>query len=79
MFGVIESWDHADESILPNRIRIIVKGGKVTLEGVVDNEGDKNIANIGIVPDSNEDKDGLNGLNVLRKDVAAYQGAKRAG
>ena len=27
-------------------IRIIVKGGKVTLEGVVDNEGDKNIANI---------------------------------
>jgi osmotically-inducible protein OsmY len=27
-------------------IRIIVNGGKVTLEGVVDNEGDKNIANI---------------------------------
>ncbi len=27
-------------------IRIIVKNGKVTLEGVVDNEGDKNIANI---------------------------------
>jgi hyperosmotically inducible protein len=27
-------------------IRIIVKAGKVTLEGVVDNEGDKNIANI---------------------------------
>jgi hyperosmotically inducible protein len=27
-------------------IRIIVKGGKVTLEGVVDNESDKNIANI---------------------------------
>jgi hyperosmotically inducible protein len=27
-------------------IRIIVKGGKVTLEGVVDNEGDKNIANL---------------------------------
>jgi hyperosmotically inducible periplasmic protein len=27
-------------------IRIIVKGGKVTLEGVVDSEGDKNIANI---------------------------------
>ena len=27
-------------------IRIIVKSGKVTLEGVVDNEGDKNIANI---------------------------------
>ena len=27
-------------------IRIIVKGGKVTLEGVVDNEGDKNMANI---------------------------------
>jgi hyperosmotically inducible periplasmic protein len=27
-------------------IRIIVKGGKVTLEGLVDSEGDKNIANI---------------------------------
>src|SRR5882757_3268797 len=27
-------------------IRIIVKGGKVTLEGVVDSEADKNIANI---------------------------------
>ena len=27
-------------------IRIIVKNGKVTLEGVVDNESDKNIANI---------------------------------
>jgi len=27
-------------------IRIIVKNGNVTLEGVVDNEGDKNIANI---------------------------------
>jgi osmotically-inducible protein OsmY len=27
-------------------IRIIVKNGRVTLEGVVDNEGDKNIANI---------------------------------
>ena len=27
-------------------IRIIVKNGKVTLEGVVDNEADKNIANI---------------------------------
>jgi len=27
-------------------IRIIVKNGKVALEGVVDNEGDKNIANI---------------------------------
>ena len=27
-------------------IRIIVRNGKVTLEGVVDNEGDKNIANI---------------------------------
>jgi hyperosmotically inducible protein len=27
-------------------IRIIVKNGKVTLEGVVDGEGDKNIANI---------------------------------
>ncbi len=27
-------------------IRIIVKGGHVTLEGVVDNEGDKNIAGI---------------------------------
>jgi hyperosmotically inducible protein len=27
-------------------IRIIVKGGKVTLEGVVDDEADKNIANI---------------------------------
>jgi hyperosmotically inducible protein len=27
-------------------IRIIVKSGNVTLEGVVDNEGDKNIANI---------------------------------
>ena len=27
-------------------IRIIVKAGKVSLEGVVDNEGDKNIANI---------------------------------
>src|SRR5437588_1693276 len=27
-------------------IRIIVKGGRVTLEGVVDNEGDKNIAGI---------------------------------
>jgi hyperosmotically inducible protein len=27
-------------------IRIIVKNGKVTLEGVVDSEGDKNIANI---------------------------------
>lgn len=27
-------------------IRIIVKNGHVTLEGVVDNEGDKNIANI---------------------------------
>ena len=27
-------------------IRIIVKNGKVSLEGVVDNEGDKNIANI---------------------------------
>ena len=27
-------------------IRIIVKSGRVTLEGVVDNEGDKNIANI---------------------------------
>ena len=27
-------------------IRIIVKSGKVTLEGVVDNEGDKNLANI---------------------------------
>lgn len=27
-------------------IRIIVKGGHVTLEGVVDSEGDKNIANI---------------------------------
>jgi hyperosmotically inducible protein len=27
-------------------IRIIVKGGRVTLEGVVDNEADKNIANI---------------------------------
>ncbi len=27
-------------------IRIIVRSGKVTLEGVVDNDGDKNIANI---------------------------------
>ena len=27
-------------------IRIIVKSGKVTLEGMVDNEGDKNMANI---------------------------------
>jgi hyperosmotically inducible protein len=27
-------------------IRIIVKNGNITLEGVVDNEGDKNIANI---------------------------------
>lgn len=27
-------------------IRIIVKNGNVTLEGVVDNEGDKNIANV---------------------------------
>ena len=27
-------------------IRIIVKNGHVTLEGVVDNDGDKNIANI---------------------------------
>jgi osmotically-inducible protein OsmY len=27
-------------------IRIIVKNGKVTLEGVVDNESDKNVANI---------------------------------
>ena len=27
-------------------IRIIVKNGKVTLEGVVDSEADKNIANI---------------------------------
>jgi hyperosmotically inducible protein len=27
-------------------IRIIVKNGHVSLEGVVDNEGDKNIANI---------------------------------
>lgn len=27
-------------------IRIIVKGGRVTLEGVVDNEGDKNVAGI---------------------------------
>ena len=27
-------------------IRIIVKNGNVTLEGVVDNEADKNIANI---------------------------------
>jgi hyperosmotically inducible protein len=27
-------------------IRIIVKHGKVTLEGVVDNQGDKNIANV---------------------------------
>lgn len=27
-------------------IRIIVKNGNVTLEGVVDNEGDKNIANL---------------------------------
>jgi len=27
-------------------IRIIVKNGKVTLEGVVDNDTDKNIANI---------------------------------
>jgi hyperosmotically inducible periplasmic protein len=27
-------------------IRIIVKGGHVTLEGVVDSEGDKNIAGI---------------------------------
>jgi hyperosmotically inducible protein len=27
-------------------IRIIVRNGKVTLEGVVDNDGDKNIANI---------------------------------
>jgi osmotically-inducible protein OsmY len=27
-------------------IRIIVKGGHVTLEGVVDNEGDKNTAGI---------------------------------
>jgi hyperosmotically inducible protein len=27
-------------------IRIIVKNGNVTLEGVVDNESDKNIANI---------------------------------
>lgn len=27
-------------------IRIIVKGGRVTLEGVVDNESDKNVANI---------------------------------
>ena len=27
-------------------IRIIVRNGNVTLEGVVDNEGDKNIANI---------------------------------
>jgi len=27
-------------------IRIIVKNGKVNLEGVVDNEADKNIANI---------------------------------
>jgi hyperosmotically inducible periplasmic protein len=35
-------------------IRIIVKGGHVTLEGVVDNEGDKNIAGIRAngVPDS---------------------------
>ena len=29
----------------PSQCRI-VKGGKVTLEGVVDNEGDKNMANI---------------------------------
>ena len=27
-------------------IRIIVKHGHVTLEGVVDNEGDKNLANL---------------------------------
>lgn len=27
-------------------IRIIVKNGRVTLEGVVDNEGDKNLANV---------------------------------
>ena len=27
-------------------IRIIVKNGNVTLEGVVDDEGDKNVANI---------------------------------
>jgi hyperosmotically inducible protein len=27
-------------------IRIIVKNGNVTLEGIVDNEGDKNVANI---------------------------------
>jgi osmotically-inducible protein OsmY len=27
-------------------IRIIVRGGHVTLEGVVDNQGDKNIAGI---------------------------------
>lgn len=27
-------------------IRIVVKGGRVTLEGVVDNEGDKNVAGI---------------------------------
>jgi hyperosmotically inducible periplasmic protein len=27
-------------------IRIIMKGWKVSLEGVIDNEGDKNIANI---------------------------------
>jgi osmotically-inducible protein OsmY len=27
-------------------IRIIVKNGRVTLEGVVDSEGDKNLANI---------------------------------
>ncbi|HMF15159.1 MAG TPA: BON domain-containing protein, partial [Gemmataceae bacterium] len=27
-------------------IRIIVKNGNVTLEGVVDNEGDKNVAGI---------------------------------
>jgi osmotically-inducible protein OsmY len=27
-------------------IRIIVKNGNVTLEGIVDNEGNKNVANI---------------------------------
>ena len=61
-------------------IRIIVKGGKVTLEGVVDNEGDKNIANIqangvpGVFSVTNNLCSGSLGTSSLRSSIALALG-----
>ncbi|MGH9504918.1 MAG: BON domain-containing protein [Terriglobales bacterium] len=41
-YGAMQKYDLG----VQKPIRIIVKNGHVTLEGIVDNEGDKNIANI---------------------------------